>query len=555
MIRMQGKGVAKGVAHGTLAFYESREALIPETRGQGVKTEKARLEKARRQTTEQLLSLAERCREEMGEETGLLFETHAMLAEDEDLAARIESFLERDVTAEYAVQEAGREFAAVFSAMDDPYMNARSADVRDVAGRILDNLTGRSDEENHWDSPVILVAEDLTPSETVKLDKSKILAFVMKKGSAGSHTAILARTMGIPALCGVGEALSREYEGQEAYLDGESGLLVIAPEGEERTLWEEKLKKQARSADLLEAVRGKEDVAPDGRRIKLYCNVGSVEDVVSVLENDGRGIGLFRSEFLYLASRNLPSEERQLQTYRSVVEAMGDKRVIIRTLDIGADKSADYFGLEKEENPALGLRGIRLCLSRPEVLRTQLRAIYRASAYGRVSLMFPMISSAWEVEECIGLCRSVMAELDREGLSYDPAVEIGIMIETPASVWIADELAELVDFFSLGTNDLTQYTLACDRQAGNLGPFLDTHHPAVLRAIEHVARVAHRHGIWVGICGELAAEEEMLPYFLSLGIDELSVAPGAVLPLRAALRQTSAEERKTEKAGAASSER
>ncbi len=554
MIRMQGRGVAKGVAHGPLAFYESREATISAARGAGVETEKARLRKARREAVEQLTSLAERCRVDMSEETGLLFETHAMLAEDEDFTNRIESFLEEGVTAEYAVQEAGREFAAVFGAMDDPYMNARSADVRDVAGRIVDNLLGYSGDENRWERAVILVAEDLTPSETVKMDKSKILAFVMKKGSAGSHTAILARTMGIPAVCCVGEAISHEYEGQEAYLDGESGLVVIEPDGESRTLWEDKLQKQAQMADRLEAVRGQEDVAPDGRRLKLYCNVGSAEDVVAVLENDGSGIGLFRSEFLYLASRNLPSEERQFQTYRSVVEAMGNKRVIIRTLDIGADKSADYFGLEKEENPALGLRGTRLCLSRPEVFRTQLRAIYRASAYGRVSVMFPMIASAWEVEECLKLCRSVMAELDREGLAYDPAVEIGVMIETPASVWIADELAELVDFFSLGTNDLTQYMLACDRQAGNMGPFLDTHHPAVLRAIEHVVRVAHRHGIWVGICGELAAEEEMLSYFLSLGIDELSVAPGAVLPLRAALRQTSSGKMTTEKAGVASAD-
>ena len=426
----------------------------------------------------------------------------------------------------------------MFAAMDDAYMQARAADIRDVSQRILNNLMGVVEGGIDSEEPIILAADDLAPSETIQLDKSKILGFVTQGGSSNSHTAILARTMGIPAICGLGDALKAEYAGRVAYLDGETGSVVLDPDELTHAQIREKYNKQQEMKEILATMKGQEDVTLDGKKINVYCNIGSPEDVAAVLNNDGQGIGLFRSEFLYLAANDYPTEEEQFQAYKAVASAMGGKRVIIRTLDIGADKQVDYFDMKKEENPALGVRAIRICLNRPEVFKPQLRALYRASAYGKVAIMFPMITSVWEVKECKRACQSVMKELTAEGIPFDPETEIGIMIETPSSVFIAEDLAKYVDFFSVGTNDLTQYTLACDRQANDLGKFYDPHHPAVLRALKMAADAAHNAGIWIGICGELGADLSLLPTFLALGIDELSVTPNAVLPLRAAIRKS-----------------
>ncbi|MBQ9165986.1 MAG: phosphoenolpyruvate--protein phosphotransferase, partial [Oscillospiraceae bacterium] len=384
-------------------------------------------------------------------------------------------------------------------------------------------------------------ADDLAPSETIQMDKSKILGFATQGGSGNSHTAILARTMGIPAICGLGDSLKAEYNGRLAYIDGGDGKIILDPDEITLTALKKKHAEQQERKALLQAMKGQPDVTLDGRKIKLYCNIGSPDDVSAVLANDGQGIGLFRSEFLYLATNDYPTEEDQFQAYKAVAAAMGGKRVIIRTLDIGADKQVDYFQLNKEENPALGMRAIRICLNRPEVFRTQLRALYRASAYGKVAIMFPMITSGWEVKECKRACQSVMKELTAEGIPFNPDTEIGIMIETPASVFMAKDLAKLVDFFSVGTNDLTQYTLACDRQCNDLGKFFDAHHPAVLRALKMATDAAHEAGIWIGICGELGADISLLPTFLAIGIDELSVSPSSVLPLRAEIRKSIAQ--------------
>jgi len=540
MVMLQGKGASKGVVCGKLAFYTPKTADIRREKGIGPAGERERLDSARKMAMEQLNRLADQCRQQMGSDAAVLFETHALFVEDEDYIACIHELLEKeDCRAEYAVRQAGERFSAMFSAMDDAYMKARAADIRDVTERILDNLQGRQQVVQHWEEPVILAADDLAPSETIQLDKTRILAFVLREGSVSGHTAILARTMGIPAVCGLGEGLSGEYAGRLAYVDGETGQMVLDPDELTLRNWREKLARQEENRHLLQTMRGKEDVTADGQHIHVYCNIGSAEDAAAVLANDGQGIGLFRSEFLYLASTDYPDEERQFSVYRSVVSQMNGRRVIIRTLDIGADKQVDYFGLKREENPAMGLRAVRICLNRPEVFRTQLRAIYRASAYGRVSIMFPMIASVWEVKECRRACQSVMQELTGEGIPFNPDTEIGIMIETPASVLIADELAGLVDFFSVGTNDLTQYLLACDRQCGDLGKYYDPHHPAVLKALRMAAEAAHRQGIWIGICGELAADAELLPAFLDIGIDELSVSPAQVLPLRARIRSFS----------------
>ena len=429
----------------------------------------------------------------------------------------------------------------MLAAMDDAYMQARAADIKDVTRRILNNLMGVTEGGIDSDVPVILAADDLAPSETLQLDKSKILGFITQGGSGNSHTAILARTMGIPAICGLGEQLKQELNGRTAYIDGETGKVAIEPDEITLTAFQSKLEKQEEMKTLMETMKGQEDVTLDGRHMMVYCNIGSPEDVTAVLSNDGQGIGLFRSEFLYLAASDYPTEDEQFQAYKTVAAAMEGKRVVIRTLDIGADKQVDYFQMNKEENPALGVRAIRICLNRPEVFRTQLRALYRASAYGKVAIMFPMITSVWEVKECKRACQKVMAELDAEGIPYNKDTELGIMIETPASVLVAEELAREVDFFSVGTNDLTQYTLACDRQANDLGKFFDPHHPAVLRALKLATDAAHKAGIWIGICGELGADLELLETFLAIGIDELSVSPTSVLPLRAEIRKSIAK--------------
>ena len=542
MILMQGKGVSKGVIKGKLYFFQRPDTTVAMRQVEDVEAEKQRLAQAQETTVQQLNILAEKAREDAGEEIAILFDTHAMFVEDEDYVECILSCLEEEgCNAEYAVQMAGEQFAAMFAAMDDAYMRSRAADIRDVSQRILNNLMGIVEGGIDSEEPIILAADDLAPSETIQLDKSKILGFVTQGGSSNSHTAILARTMGIPAICGLGDALKAEYAGRVAYLDGETGSVVLDPDELTHAQIREKYNKQQEMKEILATMKGQEDVTLDGKKMLLYCNIGSPEDVSAVLANDGQGIGLFRSEFLYLSASDYPSEDEQFEAYRAVAAAMNGKRVVIRTLDIGADKQVDYFGMKKEENPALGVRAIRICLNRPEVFRTQLRALYRASVFGKIAIMFPMITSVWEVKECKRACQSVMKELETEGIPYNPDTELGIMIETPSSVFVAEELAKLVDFFSVGTNDLTQYTLACDRQANDLGKFYDPHHPALLRAIKMAADAAHKAGIWIGICGELGADISMLPTFLAIGIDELSVSPAAVLPVRAAIRQSIAQ--------------
>ena len=542
MLLMQGKGVSKGAANGPVYFFQRHSTSITDAPAADIEAEKARIAAAQAKAVDQLNALADKARAETGEETAILFETHAMFVEDDDyVACMMDALDQRHCTAERAVELAGEEFSAMLSAMDDAYMQARSADIQDVTRRILNNLMGIADGGIDSEVPVILAADDLAPSETLQLDKSKILGFITQGGSGSSHTAILARTMGIPAVCGLGEALKAEYSGRQVCIDGETGQVAIEPDGITLAAFQSKQEKQRELKELLEAMKGQKDVTLDGREIMVCCNIGSPEDVTAVQANDGQGIGLFRSEFLYLAASGYPSEEEQFQAYKKVAAAMGGKRVVIRTLDIGADKQADYFGLQREENPALGVRAIRICLNRPEVFRTQLRALYRASAYGKVAIMFPMIASVWEVKECKRACQKVMVELDKEGVPYRQDTEIGIMIETPASVLVAEELAKEVDFFSVGTNDLTQYTLACDRQSNDLDKFFDPHHPAVLRALKIAADAAHKAGIWIGICGELGADLSLLETFLAIGIDELSVSPASVLPLRAEIRKSIAK--------------
>ena len=538
---IQGQGVSKGIEQGTIYFYHRAAAQVEMRTGADEQEERARLERAKERTAQQLSDMAEKAREEAGDEAAVLFETHAMFLEDEDYTGAMDELLAQGFNAEYAVDQAGQEFAAMLASMDDPYMQARAADIKDVTGRILNNLMGVVEGGIDSDVPVILAADDLAPSETIQLDKKKILAIATQKGSGNSHTAILARTMGIPAVCGLGEDFNEDFHGKQAYIVGETGQLILEPDEETLLSLKARHAKQEETRELMRSMVGQKDVTLDGKQVNVYCNIGSLEDVASVLANDGQGIGLFRSEFLYLASEDYPTEEEQFRAYKEVAAAMNGKRVIIRTLDIGADKQVDYFHLHKEENPAMGLRAIRICLNRPEVFRTQLRALYRASAYGKIAIMFPMIASVWEVKECRRACQRVMDELTAEGIPFNPDTEIGIMIETPAAVFIADELAQLVDFFSVGTNDLTQYTLACDRQYNDLGKFFDPHHPALLRALKMTADAAHQAGIWIGICGELGADLSLLPTFLAMGIDELSVTPTAVLPLRAAIRKSIAK--------------
>ena len=542
MIVIQGKGVSKGVANGPIFFFQRPDTTVTKATVADIEAEKTRISSAQEKSMAQLEALAEKAREEAGDEAAILFETHAMFVEDEDYVQCMMDVLEEEsCNAEYAVEQAGKQFSAMLAAMDDAYLQGRAADIKDVTRRILNNLMGIVDGGIDSDVPVILAADDLAPSETLQLDKSKILGFITQGGSGNSHTAILARTMGIPAICGLGDALKTEYTGRMSYIDGETGQITLDPDELTLAAFQTKQKKQEEMKELLQSMRGQEDVTLDGREMMVYCNIGSPEDVAAVLANDGQGIGLFRSEFLYLAASDYPSEEEQFKAYKEVAAAMNGKRVVIRTLDIGADKQVDYFQMQKEENPAMGVRAIRICLNRPEVFRTHLRALYRASAFGKVAIMFPMITSVWEVKECKRACQKVMAELDDEGIPYNKDTEIGIMIETPASVLVADALAKEVDFFSVGTNDLTQYTLACDRQANDLGKFFDPHHPAVLRALKIATDAAHAAGIWIGICGELGADLELLETFLAIGIDELSVTPTAVLPLRAEIRKSIAK--------------
>lgn len=537
MEQIFGKGVSKGVAAGPISFYRRASGVIPRHEVSDTAAELERFRAARETAEEQLAKLYDKALAEVGEDAAMLFEAHQMMLDDLDFVESIEGMIENDrVNAEAAVSDTGAQFAEMFAAMDDSYMQARAADIRDISARVIGILTGEGESGIVSDVPCIVAADDLAPSETVQLDKALILGFITAGGSANSHTAILARTMGIPAIIGAGDALQPEMEGKYAIIDGQTGEAVVEPDDAER---ERLLKKQAKEKalkELLDQLKGKPNVTKDGRNVMVYCNIGSPADIDAVLQNDGGGIGLFRSEFLYLQGSDYPTEDEQFEAYKTVAERMGGKRVIIRTLDIGADKQADYFHLDKEENPAMGLRAIRICLTRPEVFRTQLRALYRASAYGKIAIMFPMITSVWEVQEIKRICRNIRAELAEEGVPMADKVELGIMIETPAAVMMSAELAHEVDFFSVGTNDLTQYTLAVDRQGVGLDRFFDAHHPAVLRMIRMAAENAHKAGIWIGICGELGADAELTETFLSMGIDELSVSPSAVLPLRSAIR-------------------
>ena len=543
MISIQGKGVSSGVGVGPLYFYHRTKTEIPRYTVTDPDAEWHRFKGAQTAAIEQLGELAEKARAEAGDEAAMLFETHQMMAEDLDYEEAISDHINNEkMNAEAAISDTAVQFAAMFESMDDSYMQARAADVRDVSDRILGILSGAVQGGIASDVPVLLAADDLAPSETVQLDKSKILGFITAGGSGSSHTAILARTMGIPAIVGVGDALKPEYEGRSCIIDGATGNVVIDPDDMTRDYLLKKREEQLRLQRLLETLKGQPNVTKDGKSIRIYCNIGSPDDVHAVQVNDGGGIGLFRSEFLYLNSPDYPTEDQQFEAYKKVLADMGGKEVIIRTLDIGADKQIGYFNLPKEDNPAMGMRALRICLTRPEIFKTQLRALYRASAFGKLGIMFPMVTSVWEVREAKKYWEEVKRDLKAEGIPFAEDVQVGIMIETPAAAIMSDRLAKEVDFFSCGTNDLTQYTLACDRQNNDLGRFYDPHNPAVLRLLKMVTENAHKNGIWVGICGELGADLTLTETFLAIGVDELSVSPRAVLPLRNAVRMTDTRE-------------
>lgn len=538
MITLEGKSVFGGVAIGKIQFYKRNEITIKRTRVEDVEAEVERFQNAKAKTLELLKGLYEKALEDVGEANAMIFEAHQLMLEDPDYVESIENIIRtQDVNAEYAIGATADNFAAIFEAMDDAYMQGRAADVRDVSERLLQALSSQNETVMVMDEPVIIAADDLVPSETVQLDKEKVLSFVTMYGSANSHTAILARTMNIPAVIGLGEALKEEYDGKVAIVDGVDGKVYIDPDEETMASMQKKQKKDQEQKELLNQLKGKENVTKSGQEVNVYANIGNLADVGAVLKNDAGGIGLFRSEFLYLESDTYPTEEQQFAVYKKVAETMAGKKVIIRTLDIGADKQVDYFKLDKEDNPALGYRAIRICLTRPEIFKTQLRALYRASAYGQISIMFPMIISVAEVKKIKEIVEEVKAELRTEGAAFREDVELGIMIETPAAVMVSRELAKEVDFFSVGTNDLTQYTLAIDRQNQKLEDFYDSHHPAVLAMIRMAAESAHAEGKWIGICGELGADVTLTETFLKMGIDELSVAPGMVLKVRQKIRE------------------
>lgn len=538
MITLEGKSVFGGVTIGKIQFYKRNEITIKRTRVEDVEAEVERFQNAKAKTLELLKGLYEKALEDVGEANAMIFEAHQLMLEDPDYVESIENIIRtQDVNAGYAIGATADNFAAIFEAMDDAYMQGRAADVRDVSERLLQALSSQNETVMVMDEPVIIAADDLMPSETVQLDKEKVLSFVTMYGSANSHTAILARTMNIPAVIGLGEALKEEYDGKVAIVDGVDGKVYIDPDEETMASMQKKQKKDQEQKELLNQLKGKENVTKSGQKVNVYANIGNLADVGAVLKNDAGGIGLFRSEFLYLESDTYPTEEQQFTVYKKVAETMAGKKVIIRTLDIGADKQVDYFKLDKEDNPALGYRAIRICLTRPEIFKTQLRALYRASAYGQISIMFPMIISVAEVKKIKEIVEEVKAELRTEGAAFREDVELGIMIETPAAVMVSRELAKEVDFFSVGTNDLTQYTLAIDRQNQKLEDFYDSHHPAVLAMIRMAAESAHAEGKWIGICGELGADATLTETFLKIGIDELSVAPGMVLKVRQKIRE------------------
>lgn len=547
MKKIYGKSVFGGIAIGDISFLKKDEAQVKRVRVADTEAETKRFEDAKATAADQLKELYDKALAEVGEANAAIFEVHQMMLEDEDYNESVENIIHSQmVNVEYAVASTADNFAQMFEAMDDDYMRGRAADVRDISERVITVLAGGAGSGLDSDEPVIIAADDLAPSETVQLDKDKVLSFVTAHGSENSHTAILARTMGIPALIGTGIDLDETVDGKLGIVDGTNGVVYVDPDAE---LLEEMKKKQQEEQEkkrLLQTLKGKENITLDGQKVMLYANVGNIKDLGIALQNDAGGIGLFRSEFIYLGQDHYPTEEEQFQIYKTVAETMAGRRVIIRTLDIGADKQCDYFELDKEDNPAMGLRAIRICLTRPEIFKTQLRALFRASVYGNINIMYPMIISVDEVRQIKAIVEEVKAELAEQGIEYGNPAQ-GIMIETPASVMMSRELAEEVDFFSIGTNDLTQYTLAIDRQNSKLDKFFDSHHPAVLRMIQMTVENAHKAGIWCGICGELGADQALTKDFLAMGVDELSVSPGSILPLRKIILETDVEAYKKSK--------
>ncbi len=542
-----GKSVFGGIAIGKISVYQKKEQQVKRVKTENPDQELARYEKAKTEGIRQLQGLYDKALKEVGEANAAIFEVHQMMMEDDGYNESVENIIRsQGVNAEYAVATTGDNYAQMFSAMDDDYMRERAADVRDISERLLTILNGEDTGSVDTDEPKIIVAEDLAPSETVQLDKDKVLSFVTVKGSLNSHTAIMARTMAIPALVNTSMVLDDSMDGKTGIVDGANGTFYVDPD--EATL-EEMKKRQEEDLlrkQLLQTLKGKDNVTLDGQRVMLYANIGNIKDLATVIQNDAGGIGLFRSEFIYLEKEDFPTEEEQFQIYRQVAQTMAGKRVIIRTLDIGADKQCDYFHMEHEENPALGCRAIRICLTRPEIFKTQLRALFRASAFGRIAIMYPMITSVAEVRRIKEIVEEVKSELTSQGVEFgDP--EQGIMIETPAAAIISDDLAREVDFFSIGTNDLSQYTMAIDRQNPQLDQFFDPHHPAVLRMISMVVENAHKSGIWAGICGELGADQSLTKEFLAMGVDELSVSPGSILPLRKIILETNVTDYKAGK--------
>ena len=543
MITISGKTVCAGVAFGPVFVFSREESTIKRRHIESSEEEIARFEKAREKAIEELGMLYDKAIAEVGEANAMIFQIHQMMLEDLDYIESIKNIItDQLINAETAVGQTCDNFVQMFRAMDDAYMRERSADVKDVSERLIKILSGKDKGGIVSDEPVIIVADDLAPSETVQFDKEKILAFVTEGGSTSSHTSILARMMNIPAIIGAKGALDNDFNGKQAIIDGFTGTMYIDPDEETITKMTAKKKEVEEQNKLLQQLKGKESITKDGHHIELCANIGNVLDIGSVLKNDAEGIGLFRSEFLYLESNDYPSEDVQFGAYKEVLSKMINKRVIIRTLDIGADKQVDYFNMPKEENPAMGIRAIRICLQRPDVFKTQLRALYRASVFGKLAIMFPMIASEWEVLKVLEIIDEVKAELDSEGIAYSKNIELGCMIETPAAAVTSDILSKHLDFFSIGTNDLTQYTLAADRQNPDIGEFCDTHHVAILRLINMVVQNAHKNGTWVGICGELGADLELTETFLAIGVDELSVTPSAILPIRKKVIETDVSE-------------
>lgn len=542
MQKYQGKSVFGGIAIGRICIYSKKEQLVKRVKTEDTQGEIARYHQATDRAMAQLQGLYDKALKEVGEANAAIFEIHQMMLEDEDYQESVENIIQtQKVNAEYAVAQTADNFSQMFASMEDDYMRERAADVKDISERVLTILHGGEETGINAGEPVIIVADDLAPSETVQLDKDKVLSFVTVHGSLNSHTAILARTMSIPALVGTELPLDESIDGKLGIVDGTNGVIYVDPEEETLQRMQKIQQEEQEKKELLQTLKGRENITLDGKKIMLYANIGNIKDLVTVLQNDAGGIGLFRSEFIYLEREQFPTEEEQFQIYKTVAETMAGKRVIIRTLDIGADKQCDYFEMEKEENPAMGCRAIRICLTRPEIFKTQLRALFRASAFGKIAIMYPMIISLREVRRIKEIVAEVKEELTEQGFAYGEP-EQGIMIETPAAVMMSEELAKEVDFFSIGTNDLTQYTLAIDRQNTSLDEFYDSHHPAVLRMIAMVVENAHKGGIWAGICGELGADLELTKEFLAMGVDELSVSPGRILPIRKIVLETNVAE-------------